>query len=145
VNAVNAPYLAKERGIQIQESKFNTHSDYSMLIEVALEFKGNQRVIGGTLFGKNQPRIVRYNDISPEVHPEGTILIVENQDKPGVVGRVGTYLGQNQVNITRMQLGLNEKTGRATAFFNVGSDVAQDEVDGLKNLDGILSVAKVIL
>lgn len=145
VNAVNAPYLAKERGIQIQESKFNTHSDFSMLIEVALEFKNSQRVIGGTLFGKNQPRIVRYNDISPEVRPEGTILIVENQDKPGVVGRVGTYLGQNQVNITRMQLGLDEKTGRATAFFNVGSDVAQDVVDGLKNLDGILSVAKVVL
>lgn len=145
VNAVNAPYLAKERGIQVQESKVNAHSDYAMMIEVTLDFKDAPRRIAGTLFGKDQPRIVRYNNISPEVRPEGTILIIENQDKPGVVGRIGTYLGEKQVNITRMQLGLDEKTRHATAFFNIGGDVAVGVTDGLKKLDGILSVTKVIL
>jgi D-3-phosphoglycerate dehydrogenase len=145
VNAVNAPYLAKERGIRIEESKMSAHSDYSTLIEITLRFKTGERVIAGTLFGKDQPRIVRYNNVSPEVRPEGVILIVENEDRPGVVGRVGTYLGQHQVNITRMQLGLDEKSGKAVAFYNVGADVAPEVLKGFKAIDGIISLTKVVL
>lgn len=145
VNAVNAPYLARERGIGVFESKSNVHSDYAMLIEVSLEFKKETRVISGTVFGKDQPRIVRYNNVSPEIRPEGTILIIENEDKPGVVGRVGTYLGEQKVNITRLQLGLDESTNRATAFYNVGADVNDIVLDGLRALSGILSITKVNL
>lgn len=146
VNSVNAPYLAKERGLTIQESKFNSHSDYSSLVEISLHFKNKAYLtLAGTLFGKNQPRIVRYNNVSPEVRPEGTILIVENEDKPGVVGRVGTYLGQQNVNITRLQLGLDEDSKTAIAFYNLRDDVNDEIVKGLKEIDGILTVKKVNL
>lgn len=145
VNPVNAPYLARERGIKVEESKFSEHSDYATLVSVELEFKDRKRLIAGTVFGHNQPRIVRYDAVNPEIRPEGTILIVENEDRPGVVGRVGTCLGQHKVNITRLQLGLDEQSGRATAFYNVGADVGAEVLAGIKALDGIVSVTKVVL
>lgn len=145
VNAVNAPYLAKERGIRVNETKIAAPSDYTSLVEVALKFKTGERIIAGSIFGNHHPRVVRYNNTYPEVRPDGILLIIENQDRPGVVGRVGTYLGQNSVNISRMQLGLDEKTGVATAFYNVQKDVGPEIIEGLRQMDGIISVDKVTL
>jgi D-3-phosphoglycerate dehydrogenase len=145
VNAVNAPYLAKDRGIKVQESKISSHSDYATLVEVTLKFKDSERVISGSIFGNASPRIVRFNNLFPEARPEGHILIVENQDKPGVIGKIGTYLGQHSVNISRMQLGLDEASGRATAFYNVASDVSEEILSGLRKIDGIIEATKVYL
>ena len=78
------------------------------------------------------------------VTPEGQMLIIENHDKPGVVGKIGTFLGQHNVNISNMQLGLNTQTKKATAFYTVQGDVTEDTIAGLKNIDGILSAMKVI-
>lgn len=145
VNAVNAPYIAKERGVEVQESKISAHSDYAMLVEVILEFPKNRQSISGTVFGKQKPRIVRFNNIYPELRPAGVIVIVENRDKPGVVGRIGTYLGQKGVNISHIQLGLDDSTGLATAFYNLDSDVGAEVLKGLAAIDGIVSVRKVVL
>ena len=145
VNSVNAPYLAKERGIAIQESKNSQHSDYTALIEVELAFKTKNYVCSGTVFGKNQARFVRYNGNSIELRPEGHMIMIDNEDKPGVMGRVGTYLGAQGVNITHLQLGLNEVTKQATAFYSLSGDVAKNVIDGIAALDGILSARKIVL
>lgn len=145
VNAVNAPYLAKERGIKVTESKVNAHSDYSSLVEVSLKFKDHESLVAGSIFGKSNPRIVRFNKISTELNPEGQFLIVENKDIPGVVGRIGTYLGSKKVNISNMQLGLDKKTQMATTFYAVQGQVNQDTLKGLKDLDGIVSVKQIQL
>lgn len=145
VNVINAPFLAKDRGIRVQESKVSDPCDYSSLIEVSLRFKASERIVSGSIFGKHHPRLVRYNHSYPEVRPEGVILIVENQDRPGVVGRVGTFLGQNNVNISRMQLGLDERTGVATAFYNLQSDISPEILAGIGKMDGIISVQRVVL
>jgi D-3-phosphoglycerate dehydrogenase len=145
VNSVNAPYLAKERGIRVQETITNGHSDYTTLIEVVLKFKNHQHVISGSIFGKNNPRVVRFNTIETEFVPEGTILIIQNHDKPGVVGRIGTFLGNSHVNIVNIQLGLDEKSKMATAFYSIQGACTEDVLAGLKQLEGIHSVVKVEL
>jgi D-3-phosphoglycerate dehydrogenase / 2-oxoglutarate reductase len=143
INYVNAPYLAKERGIRIVESKITAHSDYTMMIEVLCTFKNSERVISGTLFGKNNPRIVRFNNIYPEMNPEGNMLIVENNDKPGVMGRIGTFLGEHNVNIANMQLCLDDNTKTATAFYAVQEDIDKSILANLSKLDDIISVKLV--
>lgn len=145
VNSVNAPYLAKERGLAVQESKINSHSDYAVFVEVALQFPKATTTISGTVFGKRLPKIVRFDHAEVELTPEGVILIVQNKDKPGVVGKIGTFLGQNQININHIQLGLDQEKELAMAFYNLDQDVDQNIIDGLKTIEGIVSVRKVIL
>jgi D-3-phosphoglycerate dehydrogenase / 2-oxoglutarate reductase len=145
VNPVNAPFLANERGIDIQVSKINKHEDFASLIEVALHFKNETTEIAGTLFGKNNLRLVKYNGIFTEVNPEGQILISSNEDKPGVVGQVGNFLGSKGVNITNVQLGLDEKTKTATAFYSVQGKIDESIIKGFSELDGITSVDLVKL
>ena len=145
VNVVNAPYLARERGVEVEESRINAHSAYATLVEVVVEYGNSSFIISGTVFGKDRPRIVRFNNIYPELKPFGVVLIVQNRDKPGVVGRIGSYLGQKNVNISHIQLGLDEASGLATAFYNIDSDVSEDVLKGLQALEGIVTVRKVIL
>lgn len=146
VNNVNAPYLAKERGIKVQETKNNKHKDYSSLIEVTLEFNNHDtKTVSGCIFGKNNPRLVRFNNIFTEVNPQGQILIIENKDVPGVVGRIGTLLGHHQVNISNMQLGLNEQTGMATAFYSVQGKVNKNIIQEINKMAGITSINLVEL
>lgn len=145
VNSVNAPYLAKERGITVKESKVNSHSDYSNLIEVILQFKDKSLKIAGSIFGTHHPRIVQFGDIHPELNPEGKIIIIQNDDKPGVVGNVGTFLGNKGVNISNMQLGLDQTSQTATAFYSVQGNIEQDILTGLKELKDIQSVHLVEL
>ncbi|OVE81384.1 phosphoglycerate dehydrogenase [bacterium K02(2017)] len=145
INAVNAPYIAKERGIKITESKISTHSDYSSLIELELKFSNETKTIAGSIFGKKNLRIIRFNNINCEVTPEGEILIIQNKDVPGVVGQIGSYLGQKNVNISSVQLGLDEKTKMATSFFLVQGNVTNELLKGLKEMDGIVSIHKVSL
>ncbi len=145
VNSVNAPYLAKERGIQIQEAKVNAHSDYASLIEVEMALPNQTYKCAGTVFGKNLARIVAYNDVHVEFNPDGPLLMIDNEDKPGVLGRIGTYLGAQGVNISHAQLGLNVTTGRATAFYSLSNAVPDAVLPGLQKLDGVVSVRKLHL
>lgn len=145
VNAVNAPYLAKERGMKIKESKITAHSDFASLIEVTLVFKNHSTIVAGTIFGKSHPRLVRFNNIFTEVNPNGKLLIIQNQDKPGIVGKIGSLLGDHQVNISNLQLGLDEKTKTATAFYAVQGKTNDELLTKIKSMDGIVAVNLVEL
>jgi D-3-phosphoglycerate dehydrogenase len=123
VNVVNAPHLAKERGIRVSETISSEVEDYSSLITVELTTDKSKRQVAGTLFGRKEPRIVRVDDYRLEAVPSGFMLVFSNQDTPGVIGRIGTILGNNQINIAGMQLGRVALHGMAVAVLNVDSPI----------------------
>ncbi len=145
VNYVNAPFIAKERGIKVIESKASEQHDFKSLIRVTVQYAKGSHSVSGTIFGKKNPRIVRIDDFYLEVAPEGTILVIHNQDRPGVVGNIGTLLGKNQVNISRMQLGLGKTQGEAIALYNVDSSAPKTIVEEIAKLPNIISVKQVSL
>ncbi len=145
VNYVNSPVIAKERGVKIIESRTEGAEDFASLISVTLQTDKGTRIVSGTIFGKVHPRIVRVDDFYLESVPEGTILVVRNHDRPGVIGAIGTLLGENQVNISRMQLGLSRKAGEALALYNVDSPAPPEVQKKLQALPNIISVRQVKL
>src|SRR5690606_39165883 len=127
VNDVNAPYLLKSLGIEAEVTKSHSDCDYTDLIQVeAIDTEGNSHIAIGTLIGKAQmPRIVGINGREVEVAAEGKLLVLENLDQPGMVGEVGTILGQNNVNIADMSL--SRLTPGSTAYMVVRVDTEPSE------------------
>jgi len=124
VNMVNAPVIAQERGIRVVESKTRRSRDFTSAISTRV--RGcEDRLIEGALFHGNQPRIVRIDDFMLEAIPEGPTILLQNHDRPGVVGMVGNLLGEAGVNISRMQLALVRERSEAAMLVNV--DAAPDE------------------
>ena len=105
VNYVNALYRAKERNIKVMESKMETSEDFTTLISVELIHENDKNVIEGTFFGKNEPRIVKINGFRVDALPEGYMLYIYHEDRPGVIGSIGTILGNHNLNIERMYVG----------------------------------------
>jgi D-3-phosphoglycerate dehydrogenase len=145
VNYVNAPVIARERGIQIVESKSERAGDFSSSIAVKA-INGKQTLeVEGAIFGRKHPRIVRVNDFYLEAVPEGYILVLQNKDVPGVVGTIGTALGKNGINIAGMELGRTEKGGNAISFTHVDEAVSKKALDELRALPQIVSATLVKL
>ena len=143
VNFVNAPHLAQQRGIRIIESKVSGPEDFVSLLTVKLRCPGGtERLVAGTIFGRTQPRIVRFDDFMLEAIPEGATLVIHNADRPGVVGRIGTMLGEAGINIVRMQLGLHPNRPEAVQLLNV--DPMPDRAV-LRSLEALPEVLKVDL
>lgn len=143
VNFVNAPFIAKERGIKISETKTTEAQDFANLICVEVVTDKAQNLVMGTLFTNNDPRIVKINDFYVELIPQGFMLLLYNWDKPGVVGNIGTILGKNQINIAGMTFGREKPGGRAITVLNVDSPVSENVIKQLKATENILD-AKLI-
>jgi D-3-phosphoglycerate dehydrogenase len=137
VNIVNAPHLARERGIRVSETLSSEVEDYSSLISVELTTDKAKEQVAGTLFGKKEPRIVRVDDYRMEAVPSGYMLVFSNQDTPGVIGKIGTILGNNQINIAGMQLGRVAPHGMAVAVVNVDSPIPPDILNEIRRLPNI--------
>jgi D-3-phosphoglycerate dehydrogenase len=145
VNYVNAPLIAKERGIQVVESKGEHSGDFASSITVKAKNGKLDLEIEGAIFGRKHPRIVRVNNFYLEAVPEGYILILHNNDVPGVVGAVGMILGKNGINIAGMELGRSEKGGNAISFTHVDDVVPQKALKELRALPQIVSAELVKL
>lgn len=146
VNFVNAPAIAKERGINVTEGTSTETTDFTSFIDVeVLQGKETHRIMG-TLFNQ-QPRIVRINEFLIDVEPEGWVLFVKNEDLPGVVGTVGTILGKNGINIAEMSLGRVGKGKKAYAMtaINTDSEVPAKVVAQIKKGKPVLDVKVVKL
>lgn len=122
VNFVNAPAIAKERGITVQESMSSVSKDFTNCIEVEVVFSDETHKIVGTLYGNDDPRIVQIDEFFIEVEPSDYVLVIKNEDQPGVVGRVGTILGKNNVNIAQMTLGRLSKGRKVYAMTVIKTD-----------------------
>ncbi len=145
VNEVNAPAMAKERSIAVREERTATASDYVSLLTVTVRGEGGEAVAAGTVFGKQEPRIVRVNQIRLEAVPEGEIILCENDDAPGVVGNIGTVLGQAGVNIARISLGRRPDRSAAFSLINVDSQPSPEAMERLRRIPHVRSVRTIRL
>ena len=136
VNMVNASVIAQERGIQVVESKTSRGGDFTSAITTRVKGCAN-RLVEGAIFEGGQPRIVRVDDFMLEAIPEGPTLFILNHDQPGVVGTVGTLLGEAGVNISRMQLALN--AGQAAMLVNIDSSPPEAVLKYLRDLPTVIS------
>jgi len=118
VNLVNAPLIAEQHGIEVVESKVSRSRDFASAISTRVVGCDNRYIVGAVFHG-DQPRIVRIDDFMLEAIPEGSTLFIQNQDQPGVVGSVGTVLGQGGINISRMQLALIPERSLAAMLVNI--------------------------
>lgn len=142
VNMVNAPVVAREHGIKVIESKSSRSTDYASTVTTRVRGCVDRRIAGAVFHGV-QPRIVRLDDFILEAIPEGFALLLHNHDRPGVVGAVGTILGEERVNISRMQLALQRERGEAAMLVNVDARPAESVMERLRNLPHVISAVLV--
>jgi D-3-phosphoglycerate dehydrogenase len=147
VTYVNAPILAEQRGVAVTEIKSARSEDYANLIEtrVARHDDGHQRVrhVDGTIFNERDPHIVGIQGLRIDVVPQGTLLILPNTDKPGMIGVVGTLLGSAGVNIVGMQVGRKQVGERAVMVISLEQPAPQhvlDQLDAQPDLFGVRQV-----
>lgn len=145
VNYVNAPMVARERGIKVVESKSSRASDFASSITVKVKTKDKEIEVGGAIFGSNNPRIVKINNFYLEAVPEGHILILHNRDVPGVVGAVGTLLGEKGINIAGIELGREKVGGEAISLIHVDDAIPKESLDTLRSLPNIITAEMVKL
>ncbi len=143
VNFINALTLAKERGIKIKETKSSKEEEFVNLIQVEIKTDKETRKIGGTLSPNKQPRIVKVDTYYVEVTPAGNMIMIQNWDKPGIIGNLGTLLGKQNINIASMTFGREKPGGKAITVLNVDSPVSPEALDKIKKIENILAV-KVI-
>ena len=145
VNFVNAPIMAKERGIKVTESTRAVAEDYASLIAITARSKMERNYIAGTLFGRKELRIVKLNDFFIEAIPEGHILLVSNYDKPGVIGNIGNTLGSRNINIATMQFGRDQMGGKAISLLHLDVPLPAGMVGDILRLPNIISVRQIQL
>jgi D-3-phosphoglycerate dehydrogenase len=145
VNYVNAPLIARERGITVVESKSSRPIDFASSVTVSTKTKQKTLEIEGAVFGSNNARIVRIDNFYLEAVPEGYILILHNRDVPGVVGAIGTLLGQKGINIAGLELGREKVGGMAISLFHVDNSIPKTTLDALRKLPNIVSAELVKL
>jgi D-3-phosphoglycerate dehydrogenase len=144
VNFVNARKLLKERGISVQESFEQDCEDYTSLVEFTIEGTHSMSV-SGTLFGKEESRIVSIDHFQIDAVPAGWLLYTKNVDQPGVIGALGSALGSQGVNIARMHLGRDPKKGEAIALISVDSEPSPAVLENLRKIKGMLVVKSIKL
>ena len=144
VNFVNAPVTAKERGIEIRETRTPEAGDYRSML--CLRIRGEKTgYICGTLFSRKDPRITGIDGAQVEIIPEGTMLFMVNNDRPGLIGAVGTFLGGRGINIARMFFGRESEGGTAVSAVSVDSPLTGEMLRELRKIPNILSVKQVVL
>ena len=124
VNFVNAPFIAKERGIEVKEIKSSDAGDYQSMIALRIKAKDAEIFVAGTLFSKKDPRIILIDNYKVEIVPEGVLLLIYNNDKPGVIGNLGTLMGKNNINIARMHFGRESAGGMAISVLSIDTSPA---------------------
>ena len=134
---VNALEVAKERKIEILESTSTATVSFANLVALRLKTSEEELQVAGTVFGGGHLRLVDVDGVEVDTIPQGNVLVVRNDDTPGIVGRVGTLLGSHGVNIARMGLGRKPGSGRAIMLIEVDGEVQGAVIDELTRVPGI--------
>lgn len=145
VNYVNAPVLAAERGIAVTQTRGVTADDYANQIMCRVVTTQETRLVAGALFSQSQPRIVRIDDYPIDARPSGWAVVMQNRDVPGVIGHVGSLLGEHGVNIAEWRMGRNAPGELAFSFINVDSPVPDEVLAKLQAFAPVLEVRQVRL
>ena len=136
VNMVNAPHLAKERGLDVREVRHDREGDYHTLVRVTVQTSQGERSVAGTLFANAQPRLVEIFGIKVEADLAGRMLYIVNEDAPGFIGRLGTTLGEAGINIGTFHLGRRATSGEAVLLLSVDQPV-DGALEQVKALPGV--------
>ena len=142
-NLINAMHVANRRGIKVQETRIPAPENFTNLIVIELKTDVDSHRVSGTVFTDKLPRIVDVDGYPLEVVPRGNMIFFTNDDKPGVIGGIGTVLGKCNVNIAGMHLGRERQGGRALALLLVDDPVRTEVIEQVRKLANILS-AKVV-
>jgi D-3-phosphoglycerate dehydrogenase len=137
VNMVNAPVIAKDRGIKVSETKRQDEGDYHTLMRLSVETDKGTFKLSGTLFS-GKPRLVGVDDVTLEAELTPRMLFVRNEDKPGFIGRLGTKLGEAKINIANFNLGRSKQGANAIALVAIDGEITTSVLDGVKMLPGVI-------
>lgn len=143
VNFVSAGHLAKQRGIGVARTMLARHADYTEFVELVIKAERGELKVAGALLGDVHPRVVRVEDYHVDVVPEGTLIVLKNHDVPGVIGRVGTLLGDHGLNIAGYHQARLAKGGDALAAIAVDGEVTSAVRGALMQLDEVSSAVVV--
>ena len=138
VNFINALEVARERAINVQEIKSSKEEEFVNCIIVEIKTDKEVFSVWGTLSGNHQPRIVKVNSVYVEAVPEGYMLFINNNDKPGLVGAVGTILAQAKINIAAISLGREAQDGVAVSVVNIDSEVPHETIEKIRRTKDVL-------
>ncbi|MDR3243315.1 MAG: phosphoglycerate dehydrogenase [Elusimicrobiota bacterium] len=145
VNLVNATVFAKERDIKITEQKLHDAQDYASLIVAKLKTDKREFQISATLFSAANQRIVNINGLSVDVIPSGSMILVANDDKPGLIGKIGEVLGAANINIGGMNLGRQKIGGQALSIIEVDEKISPAVIEKLLKINGVKKAQYVAL
>ncbi len=140
VNYVNAPTIARERGIKVIEAKTTATKGFTNMVTVRVTTEGGgTSLVAGAIFGGDIIRLVRIDDFFLDADPEGYIVMLHNRDVPGVVGSVGVLLAEEKINIARLELGREHVGGQAVSLIHVDGAVSDDVLNKLRKLPNIVA------
>ncbi|PSQ26269.1 phosphoglycerate dehydrogenase [Halobacteriales archaeon QS_9_68_17] len=145
VNAVNAPQIAEERGIEVTESKTRQAEDFQSLVTVTVSDGEASVSVDGTLFADNDPRIVRIDGYRVDAIPGGQMMVARNTDEPGVIGFIGSVMGDHEINIAGMYNAREAIGGEALTVYNVDSAVPDAAFETLESDERIIEVKYISL
>lgn len=145
ISLINAEQMAEERGVELVISTHRRTRDYSHLMGVELRGESAKVTVAGALFGEKDPRVVRFEGKQLEFRPEGRLLVIRNRDVPGVVGRVGSILGDAGVNIAEIHLARNKGSGGSAAVLRLDQAPDQTVIERISTLPEIFSVQSLDL
>jgi len=140
VNFINSLALAKERGINIKEAKSSKAGEFVNLVQLEVKTDKESRKVAGTLSANKKPRIVKIDDYYVEASPEGDMVVLQNWDKPGIIGNLGTILAKHNINIASMTFGRQAPGEKAISVFNVDSPISVELMEKIKKTENVLSV-----
>ncbi|HJZ84643.1 MAG TPA: phosphoglycerate dehydrogenase [Polyangia bacterium] len=148
VNEVNAPVLAADRGIRLSETRRARGENFASAVALRASGRGWSRYVMGTIFQiaeRAEPRVVVIDDFLLEIAPEGRILVLRNEDKPGVIGSVGTFLGARGINVSRMQVGLAPARQEALQLWNIDGELTEAMLQEIRRLPHVRAAQQVTL
>ena len=143
INSISAPYEAKERGIAVVEVQADAEGPYTSTLRVTVVAKDGEHTAVGTIGASGEPLLVGLDQYQLDASLDGPLLLINNDNKPGVIGAVGTVLGAQGVNVSRMQVGL--LAGEAIAIWNVEQTPGSEVLDKLRALPHVHSVRLINL
>jgi D-3-phosphoglycerate dehydrogenase len=138
VTDVNAPVVAKARGLRVTETTTPESDDFASLLGATLATDRGEWSVAGALFKGREPRLVRIDSYPLEAIPQGWMLVFANLDVPGVVGRIGTLCGRHHINIAGMQLGRERRGGRAVSILNLDDPIPEAVLDEIRGMPDIV-------
>jgi D-3-phosphoglycerate dehydrogenase / 2-oxoglutarate reductase len=146
VNYVNAPLVAEERGIEVREESRRASRDFTSLVRVTAVTDGDTFAVAGTIIGReNQPRLVRALGYEVEIELASLMLFVVNEDRPGVIGRLGTILGESGINIANMAVSRNRRSAKALMVLTLDSPISDELLERLRAEPGFVEARAIVL